>query len=305
MAPVALAGALNFVLGGVSFATIHILRAMVLIPSHPDLHRATGGTPPAWKHFQSANWHSILEQSQGFGFGLITALTMASLWRKLPPVQDDPPARRWTDVFAVGFVALLMTYMNVFKNVAEWTRNDHPLVPALMKAPLLASVELSAEAWFNLAWGAISLALIALLILHQRRGLAIVPASWLGKGQLLYVLVLWIMVIANFERSLNGFAEGRLVTEWVIIINASLATFLVIALPRPVVQVEVSEPRRYALRVLGVWAVGLPCAMLIMFLYASAAFRVYGKAPITGAQYRWGDKAVWRIKPILKSKPHR
>lgn len=305
MAPVAFAGALNFVLGGVSFATMHFLRAMVLIRSHPDLHRATGGTPPEWKHFQSANWHSILEQSQGFGFGLVTALTMAALWRKLAPVRDDPPVRRWTDAFAVAFVALFMTYENVVKNVAEWTRADRRLVAAVMKAPLLASVELSASAWFHLAWCAISLALIALLVVHQRRGLAIVPASWLGKGQLLYVLVLWILVIANFERALNGFSEGRLVTEWVIIINASLATFLMLALPAPTIEVSLREPRRYWPHVAGVWAVGLPCAALVMFLYASAVFRVYGKVPITGAQYRWGDQAVWRVKPILKTKAHR
>ncbi len=78
MGPVAYAGALNFVLGGISFASMHIFRTLILIPGHPDLNWATGGTPPAWKHYQSTNWHSFLEQSQGFGFGVITA----SPWRR-------------------------------------------------------------------------------------------------------------------------------------------------------------------------------------------------------------------------------
>jgi hypothetical protein len=284
---------------------MHIARAMVLIPGHPALTRVTGGTPPAWKHYQSANWHSVLEQSQGFGFGVVTALTMAALWRKLRLVSDDPPVRRWTDAFAVGFVVLFMTYMNVVKNVAEWTKAEHPLVPKLMKAPLVGSIELSAWGWFNLAWLAISLAFVGMLVVHLRRGLAIVPPSWLGKGQLLYVLVLWIMVIANFEHSLNGFGEIRLVTEWVIILNASLATFLIAAVPGPAVAVTVREPRSYPARLAGIWAVGLPCAALILTLYATAAYRVYGKAQIRGPQYRWGDQAVWRVKPILKNRAHR
>ena len=305
LAPAAFAGAMNFVLGGLAFASMHFLRAMVRIPGNPDLTRTTGGTPPAWAHYQSANWHSILEQSQGFGLGLATALTMASLWRKLTPVRDDPPVRRWTDVFSVGFVVFFMTYVNVIRNVPEWTRMDHPLVPALMKAPLIAAVELSAAGWFNIAWCAISLSFIGLMVVHGRRGLAVVPASWLGKGQLVYFLVLWIMVIADFERSLNGFGEARLVTEWVIILNASLATFLVMTLPGPAIKLAASEPPSSRWRLTGVWLIGLPLAAVILSLYAVVLFRVYGHATISGAQYRWGDQAVWRTKPILKNRAHR
>ena len=305
MAPVALAGALNFVLGGLGFASIHFLRAMVLIPGHADLHRATGGTPPAWRHFQSANWHSILEQSQGFVLGVATALTMAALWSKLTPESDDRKLRRWNDVFSIGFVVFFMTYMNVFKNVAEWTRSDHRLVPDLMKAPLIESIELSALTWFNLAWLAISASFVWLMIVHQRRGLAVVPPSWLGRGQIIYFLVLWIMVIADFERSLNGFGEARLVTEWVIIMNASLATFLVMVIPGPALNVEVREPAHFGKLVARVWMIGLPCAAIILSLYALTVFRVYGKAEITSAQFRWGSQAVWRVKPILKNRAHR
>lgn len=305
MAPVAYAGAMNFILGGISFASMHILRAIVLIPGHPDLNWATGGIPPVWKHFQSTNWHSVLEQSQGFGFGVVTALTLASLWPKLKPVSDDPPVRRWTDVFSIGFVVFFMTYLNVFKNVAEWTKIEHPLVPKLMTAPFIASIELSAAGWFNIAWCAMSLAFVGLMLVHQQRKLAIVPSTWLGKGQLIYILLLWIMVIANFERSLNGFGQGRLVTEWMIIINASLATFLVVALPRPSVNVPVQEPLDYRPLLGRVWVGGLIAAAVLISFYAAVNFGVYGKAKITGPQYRWGDEAVWRTKPILKNKAHR
>ena len=230
---------------------------------------------------------------------------MAALWSKLTPESDDRKLRRWNDVFSIGFVVFFMTYMNVFKNVAEWTRSDHRLVPDLMKAPLIESIELSALTWFNLAWLAISASFVWLMIVHQRRGLAVVPPSWLGRGQIIYFLVLWIMVIADFERSLNGFGEARLVTEWVIIMNASLATFLVMVIPGPALNVEVREPAHFGKLVARVWMIGLPCAAIILSLYALTVFRVYGKAEITSAQFRWGSQAVWRVKPILKNRAHR
>ena len=72
-------------------------------------------------------------RSQVFAFGVVTCLTFASLWPKLKRVSDEPPVRRWTDAFAVSFVVLFMTYLNVVKNVPEWTKKEHPLVPAVMK----------------------------------------------------------------------------------------------------------------------------------------------------------------------------
>ena len=305
MGPVAYAGTLNFLLGGLGFASMHFFRAMVLNPSNSDLLQSVGVTSSMWNHFRSANWHSILEQSQGFALGVATAFTMSAIWSKVAVLKDDSPARRWTDVFAIGFVVCLLTYMNVFKNVAEWTRSEHPLVPEVMKAPLFEFIELSATTWFNLTWLGMTTVFLSMMIIHQRRTLAVVPASWLGRVQIIYCLVLWIMVIANFERALTRFTEVRLVTEWVIIMNATLATFLMLVLPGPSRAVEPGTPASYGKLVARVWVVGLPCLALILSLYAVIMFRVYGKAENSGAQYRWGNQAVWRVKPLLKNREHR
>lgn len=61
---------------------------------------------------------------------------------------------------------------------------------------------LSSQTWFNLLFAFLALGVTALLALHLRRPLAVAPASWLGKGQLVFVLFLWTMVIGNFERAL-------------------------------------------------------------------------------------------------------
>jgi hypothetical protein len=306
MAPVAFAGVCNFILGGISFATMHFVRQVLIIPGHPALNWQSG-TPAAWQHFQSANWHSVLEQLQGFGFGVVTAVTMGLLWPRLQPTAEEPRGRRWTEVFSIGFVVCFMTWVNLVKNVEQWTGKEHPVVPAVMKAPLIAGIELSAVVWFNLAWCASSCAFLGLMLVHLRRRLEVVPSSWLGKGQLIYVLLLWIMVIGNFERLLPNFTEARLMTEWVIILNASLATFLALALPAPGASVASCEPVDYRPLIRRFAIAGLGSATLLMTLYAGLITTVYGpvRERISGSQLRFGENATWRIKPILKNKEHR
>jgi hypothetical protein len=305
MAPVAIAASRNFILGGIAFPTVHIIRSMILIPGHPDINWRTG-IPPAWKHFQSANWHSIMEQSQGFAFGIATTITMASLWRRLKPVTDDPPVRRWTDIIAITFVVFGMSWFNVFKNVEEWTQKGLKLVPGTMTAPFFEQIKLSAEIWFGIAWWAIALAFVLLMFAHVQRGLIIVPVSWGGRVQLVYVLLLWIMVIANLQRSMAGqFHEQRLITEWLIIVNSALATFLVIAVPKPCGQVPFIELREYGRSLIVTWVGGLCVAGILMSLYAILNHSVYGQAKINMPNIRWGPKADWRVRPLLKNKPHR
>lgn len=316
MGPVAYAAAMNFILGGIGFSTVKIVRQMLLLPGNSELLRAeyfkSGTEPPeevlnlikSWSHYHSANWHSMLEQSHGFCHGVATAITMALLWRHLKTVDNEPRTRRWTEAVAIGLTLFFLTYVNVVKNVAEWTKKEHQLVPPMMKAPLMEWMNLSAATWFNLAWCAMALACVGLMFLHLRRPLAIVPAKWAGKGQLIYILLLWIMVIADFERSLNGFHESRLVTEWVIIINASIATFLIVALPGPPVSSSFTDRSGYFLRVFAILAIGVPVALAIMTGYAALQYKYYKGVKLGTAHYRFGPEALWRIKPILRDKQH-
>lgn len=335
LGPVAFAGTMNFVLGGIGFATMFLLRNLAQLPGHhnlfhkdgpvpqflltlfPSLVSDTPGIPEPWTHYQSANWHSVLEQSQGFGHGLITAITFACLWPRVKTLSDSlrpvpSLVEKRSDVLAVILSVFMLTYVNVFKNVAEWTKNKAPdgqppdiLVPPMMKAPFFQTLDFSAELWFNTAWLAATLAFLAMLLVHIRRPIAAIPSTWIGKGQLIYLAILWIMVIADFERSLNGFHESRLVTEWVIFIHGSMATFLVLILPAPSLTATFDSPPSFTPLVRRTLAVGLPIAACIMFSYSLLTYRIFGQPNLPGAQYRWGSKAEWRIKPILKTSKHR
>jgi hypothetical protein len=305
LAPVAYAGAVSGILGGILFATMQVVRAMLIVPGHP--YRTPGGTPEAWQHYQSANWHSFMEQSHGFGHGVAIAVALGLLWSRVNPPAEDGPRRKWTDVFAIGFVVFFMTYLNLFKNPNEWADKLKGF-PTDMKAPLIESIELSAQTWFNLAWLAASVVFIGLMIVHTRRRLDIVPATWLGRGQLVYVLMLWIMVIGNFERALPQFSQGRLLTEWVIFINAAIATFLLVFTPGPNAPAAVRVPTSFSPLYRRAWLKGLLAAAVILSAYAGLIRFVYGEATVFYPGYahkRWGPQAAWRVTPIEKNKDHR
>ena len=153
-----------------------------------------------------------------------------------------------------------------------------------------------------------------LLLLHQRRRLEIVPATWTGKGQLIYVVFLWLMVIGNLDRAIPGFSNGRMATEWVLFMNASLATLLSVALPGQTPQTMTDElgaarhDRQLAWPSLAkTWLSGLVAVTVLMFLYGFLTLSMY-QQHLEGKPWannrRFGPEAKWRIDPILKHGKH-
>lgn len=301
--PVAHVMSVAFVLGGIAFASVPMLRYLLRYPGHP--WRFPDGVPEHLGHYQSANWHSILEQMHGFGLGLAVAVAMAMLWKRSPATSTQPIRERWTLIFSVAFLWFGVGYLNLHKLVGTWVEKQS--IPATLKAPLLDWFELTPLNWFRIAWWTAAAVCVGLMISHQRRRLEIVPASWIGKGQLVYVLFLWMMVIGNLMRAIPGFSDNRMVTEWVLFMNASLATALIIGLPgRPLP--ESAWQRRLAWPSLAsTWAVGLLAASALMCIYAWATLTIYQK-DLEGKPWanhkRFGPDAVWRTKPILKQGEH-
>ena len=210
---VARAGLVCGFIGGIGFAAASMLK----------LVEVTSGL--------KTNWHSILEQTTGLFNGIGLAVAMASLARWNPPVEngDDPDSRPATNPLALGFVVLGITYLNLRKNVRQWIQ---------FKSVPVEMAGLSASTWFDLAYVLVALSLLALLLRQKKRPLAIVPTSPLGQGQLLYVILLWWLVIGNFERALVGFTPERLVTEGVLHIVALACTLLVLMGPPEMVAMK-------------------------------------------------------------------
>jgi hypothetical protein len=215
---VALAALVSGFVGGFGFATATFLK-LVEVKYVPLLLGYFFGDS-AWQ----TNWHSILEQTYGFLNGIGIALAIGYLARRLPRISDEPRIRPWTEIVAVAIVLLGITYVNLVKNVPNWIQ---------LKAIPAELYGLPSRFWFDLGYGLLAVAVIALLFRHRSRRLALIPESWVGKGQLLYVVFLWWMVLGNFMRAIPPFQEQRLITEGVIHANAVLCTALLLVWPRP------------------------------------------------------------------------
>lgn len=213
------------------------------------------------------NWHSVLEQTYGFINGVGLGLAIVYLAVRVPAVSSaagaseessgshSPPsglealAARISTVYAVAFLLLGLTYLNLRKNPAAWVRGK--AVPEILAG-------WSAEAWFAAGYVVLGIGLLGLLWAHRRFPLALVPSTALGRGQLLFVVLLWWMVLGNFERALVNFTPQRLVTEGVIHANAVVCTVLALLWPSLTARGEVPvQPGRPALRRVAGWGVAL------------------------------------------------
>ncbi len=214
-------------LGGIGFALGEMLK---IINISTGLH---------------TNWHSVMEQTQGLLHGVALAVAMLFIIRSAPRLSDEPALRKWPDVLAVMFVLWLIPYLNARQSPADWVQQIDGVTEQMYGIWIEAGFRFSRGfiGWFDMAWLAIAVVLIWLLVIHLKRGLPLVPSTWLGRGQLLFVGLLWAMTAINFMHVLGRFDQIRLVTEFAITINAAICTVLM-AVQRPVTgPVEAAEPR--------------------------------------------------------------
>lgn len=318
LAQVAYASIITGAVGGIGFSSMVCLKLLMVWPGNPWRLNPTQLTPSptadieaAWAHWQGANWHSFLEQTYGFVNGLGIALALGLLAIQAPRLADTPGrrVRPWTLIYAVAFVLLFVLYVNLFKNVAVWTREGYKPVPATMLAPLFR-ISLSAETWFNLTFAAVAVVVVALLAVHLKRPLSLIPPTGLGKGQLFYLVLLWAIVIGNFERALTGFHEQRLLTEWIIILNALVCTALILALPRESDRSTIAETIHWRTGIARAVTLGALASFAFVFANFGIIRAAYGDAYAGHAgrdgkgQMRFGPDAEWRIRPNLRQGEH-
>ncbi len=309
-----LAGAL----GGFALTTAQFLKLLLVSPGNPVLTSDTGAIE-FWKHWRSANWHSVmLEQFAGVLYGLAIVIPLGLLATRLPirPEPPKPEPRPWTKIVAVLFVLNVVGYLNIVKNVRDWTE-ARPVgggifrsVEPVLRAPLVGDIRLSTWTWFTIGWVAFTAVTAWLLWRHRRQPVALIPKSWVGRGQLFYLVFLWMIVLANFAKALVSFHESRLATEGIITANALVCSALILGFIQPEsetrttdssIQVNWGRLTRQAVGWLALFLVGA------MALYTAGIRGLYGDRWVGwgGHNLRFGDDADWRAKPILRSGKHR
>lgn len=282
---IAIAALVTGFIGGIGFALGQLLKLVYI------------------KTGLKTNWHSVMEQTQGLFFGIGLAMAMGILAKHAPQVSNIPAMPQWTLVFAIGFVLVLLTYLNYRKATATWVQQVESLPDRLYGIPVSAYVRSRFTiGWFELIYIAIGIAVIGLSVAHLRQPLPFIPASWLGKGQLLYLIFLWWVVVFNFERALVGFTPQRLITEGVITFNAVVCTMLIalgvqwVSIREPVSQIAISYAG-WVGKIMIAGAIAMALATLAEWRLTHA---IYGHehAPGAGLHIRFGPNAT-----ATKTKP--
>lgn len=282
---IAIAALVTGFIGGIGFALGQLLKLVYI------------------KTGLKTNWHSVMEQTQGLFFGIGLAMAMGILAKHAPQVSNIPAMPQWTLVFAIGFVLVLLTYLNYRKATATWVQQVESLPDRLYGIPVSAYVRSRFTiGWFELIYIAIGIAVIGLSVAHLRQPLQFIPASWLGKGQLLYLIFLWWVVVFNFERALVGFTPQRLITEGVITFNAVVCTMLIalgvqwVSIREPVSQIAISYAG-WVGKIMIAGAIAMALATLAEWRLTHA---IYGHehAPGAGLHIRFGPNAT-----ATKTKP--
>jgi hypothetical protein len=295
-------------IGGLAFSGGVLVKLLMVAPGNPALV-PDPTTLAAWSHWQAANWHSFLEQVYGLSNGVGVAVALGLLDSRLP-AADDRPRWRWTELVCVLLVVPWLLHANLVDNVADWTapRDGRPALPDPMRAPLLGFA-LSARGWFDLFFGAGAAGFAFLAWIQLRRPVALVPRDWLGRGQLLLMLVLWPMALGNVAKALPGFTEQRLLTEGTILLSAVALTVLVLlAPPGDRREAPLGADGRDAAGLARRAAVWLVAAAILAPVAETAVVRaVYGAAAAghAGTNLRFGPDANWRTRPVLRGAVHR
>ncbi|MEO8766601.1 MAG: hypothetical protein ABI416_20030 [Ginsengibacter sp.] len=341
--PVAWVSLIGGTIGGVGFAGAQFFKTSLQSFGNPKILEWNGmipGTPEfnetasAWANWQNQNWHSFFEQTYGFINGLAVAIALALIASKIKMHDNDDSFKseklksgKWTKVFATLFVLFGLTYFNIAGNIEVWSKALKPGawqtiltlpggstkevaatwdVPLLGRLPRMDFLNLSPEGWFNVSWVLLIAASLIIVARHLKQPLSIIPKSFLGKGQLIFLILLWMMVVANFERALPGFTANRLLTEWSIYVNAVIATILVVLLPAEREKTLIIVQENYKRVYQRAWMLLGATVLISSFIFTETNRLLYNypaaeKLESLKKQTRFGTEATWRSKPNLKN----
>jgi hypothetical protein len=233
-----------------------------------------------------------MEQFFGFVMGFGVALGFAGL-RRLKPAADQiadqmsvPVAPVESDgvlrYLALWFLLIAMQWENLHRNVRVWSESGY-LAEGLFG--------ITPQRWVWLVAVLLSALLSWVIVRHRSGGLELVPSTAFGRAQLLFLLLLWLAVVADFTRALPALKSRSVLfvhlTFW---LTAFVCTLIVLRLSGKS-EVDFSEGGMAADEVVWVlgWKYWWGWAMvpILLFVLAKLSMAMHDQ-PLPGSHLRIG-----------------
>jgi hypothetical protein len=278
------AGVAGLFLGGLLFCRRYKLTAVARVSLITGFLGATGfvlgqiiklaliATGVKW------GWHTVMEWTHGLFFGVALALAMATLARDESEVRR--PAPRWTAVFSLFFVLWVIPYLNFSRSPLLWLKQVKTLTPYAYGIPVASGFAPSRGflGWFDWLFLALGALILWRLLRESRQPSPLMPASWLGKGQLLYLVFLWTITFISGAHEIPGLAPLGFVIQWTITVHAVLCTAVLLGCVPQALPAPVPVPATQLTGLRKIVAFGLLAAVLSSFAGWSAKRALYGDA---------------------------
>ncbi len=204
----------GFFIGGIGFAVGDFVNM---------LGRAQWGPIRHYQALQGLDYWKWMEQLFGLVMGLGIGVAFLRYVRpKLASTIEDEDGGR-LNIVALLFLLLIMTWSNLFKNVRNWAKGDH--IPEYF-------FDLRTEWWFLLVGLMLSAIVLVAIIRYHRQKLPLAPSSAFGRGQLLFLIILWVAIAAAFMQAFPGMNnKGVFFVHMTFWLTGAICSLLVLILP--------------------------------------------------------------------------
>jgi len=261
----------GFLVGGIGFTLGNFVNM---------LGRAQWGPIGSFEALQDLDYWKWMEQLFGLIMGLGVSLVFLRCLRpKLSPPDEDQGGGVLNTIGLI-FLLLVMMWANLHKNILNWAKGNH--IPEFLFG-------IPAQWWFLLVGLILSAVILTAIIRYRRQDLSLIPSGDFGRGQFLFLFILWIAIAGAFMQALPKMAGKGVffvhVTFWITGGICSLILLWLSGKPGLLPEAQISASEQFWKSGLKQWISWLLVPVLIMLLaYLTAASH---EEPLPGSHLRF------------------
>lgn len=203
----------GFLAGGIGFAVGDFVNM---------LGRAQWGPIGGLSALRGLDYWKWMEQLFGLIMGIGVGLVFLRFLRRnlIPPDEDKSSGS--LNTIGLVFLLIVMMWNNLYKNVRNWAKGNH--IPENFFG-------IQTYWWFLLVGMLITAIVLVAIIKHRRQELPLAPSSAFGRGQLLFLIILWVAIIGAFVQAFPGMArKGVFFVHTTFWITGGICSLIVLSL---------------------------------------------------------------------------